>query len=116
MSAQDIVNKAKKSNEPPVWLMFSAGGSVSAFLIPAVIIVLGILLPLGVVSAEGIMEFARSWFGKLVILVLAIFPMWAGLHRLHHSLHDFKIHLSGAIFYGLAALYSIVVFGYVCSL
>ena len=30
MSKQDVINKAVKSNEPPAWLLFSAGGSVSA--------------------------------------------------------------------------------------
>lgn len=116
MSAQDIRNKAEKSNEPPVWLMFSAGGSVSAFLFPAVIIILGLLVPFGIVNPEGIVTFAHTWIGKLAILVLTIFPMWAGLHRIHHSLHDFKIHLSGFVFYGLAALYSVIVLFYVCSL
>ena len=60
----------QRSNEPPVWLMFSAGG-----------------------------------------MVLTIFPMWAGLHRIHHGMHDIKVHVpaGGVIFYGLATLYTIVV-------
>ena len=83
MSKQDVINKAVKSNEPPVWLLFSAGGSVSAFFFPVVIL----------------------------ILVLTIFPMWAGMHRVHHGLHDLKVHLpaGGVIFYGLSAVYTVVV-------
>ncbi|WP_386687688.1 fumarate reductase subunit FrdD [Lonepinella sp. MS14437] len=101
----------KRSQEPPVWLLFSAGSTVSALAFPALIFILGILLPFGIISADNIIAFSHHWLGKLVILTLAIFPMWAGLHRVHHGMHDLKIHVpnGGLIFYGLAALYSIIV-------
>lgn len=107
MSKQEI----KRSNEPPVWLLFSAGGTVSAICFPVVIFILGLLLPFGLVSPENIISFAQSGLGKLIILVLAIFPMWAGMHRIHHGLHDLKVHVpaGGLIFYGLSALYSVLV-------
>ncbi|HBO37155.1 MAG TPA: fumarate reductase subunit FrdD [Pasteurellaceae bacterium] len=108
----------KRSNEPPVWLMFSAGGMVSGLAFPVLILIIGLLLPFGLVSADNIVAFAHHWFGKLVILVLTIFPMWAGLHRFHHGMHDIKVHVpaGGIIFYGLAALYSVIVFFAVLSL
>lgn len=101
----------QRSNEPPVWLMFSAGGMVSGLAFPVLILILGVLLPFDVISPEGIIAFAHNWFGKLVILALTIFPMWAGLHRIHHGMHDIKVHVpaGGVIFYGLATLYTIVV-------
>ena len=101
----------KRSNEPPVWLMFSAGGMISAICFPVLIFILGVLLPLGLVSPDNIIEFSRTWLGKLVILAVTVFPMWAGMHRVHHGLHDLKIHFpaGGWVFYGLSALYSIVV-------
>lgn len=108
----------KRSNEPPVWLMFSAGGMVSGLAFPVLILIIGLLLPFGLVSADNIVAFTHHWFGKLVILVLTIFPMWAGLHRIHHGMHDIKVHVpaGGIIFYGLAALYSVIVFFAVLSL
>lgn len=111
MSKQDVINKAVKSNEPPVWLLFSAGGSISAFFFPVVILILGLLLPFGVVDVQTLINFAHTFIGKLVILVLTIFPMWAGMHRIHHGLHDLKIHLpaGGVIFYGLSVIYTLVV-------
>ncbi|MCK3658617.1 fumarate reductase [Pasteurellaceae bacterium Pebbles2] len=101
----------KRSQEPPVWLMFSAGGMVSALAFPVLILILGVLLPLGWISPDNIIAFAHNWFGKLIILALTIFPIWGGLHRVHHGMHDLKIHVpsGGLIFYGLAALYSIAV-------
>lgn len=111
MSKQDVINKAVKSNEPPVWLLFSAGGSVSAFFFPVVILIFALLLPFGIVEASTIISFAHTWIGKLAILVLTIFPMWAGMHRIHHGLHDLKVHLpaGGVIFYGLSLIYTVVV-------
>ena len=101
----------KRSNEPPVWLMFSAGGMISGLAFPVLILILGLLLPFGIVSPENIIAFAHHWLGKLIILALTIFPMWAGLHRVHHGMRDIKVHVpaGGFIFYGLATLYSIIV-------
>lgn len=101
----------KRSNEPPVWLLFSAGSMVSALFFPVVIFIIGLLLPFGLVSPDNIIAFAQSWIGKLIIMVLAIFPMWTGMHRIHHGLHDLKIHtpVGSVIFYGLSVLFTILV-------
>ncbi len=58
----------KRSNEPPVWLLFSAGGMISGLAFPVLILILGLLLPFGIISPENIFLFAHHWFGKLVIL------------------------------------------------
>ncbi|MBE2896778.1 fumarate reductase subunit FrdD [Pasteurellaceae bacterium HPA106] len=102
----------KRSNEPVVWLLFGTGGTVSAIVFPVLALILLFLYPLGLVSPENMVAFAHSFLGKLILLVVAIFPMWCGMHRVHHGLHDFKVHLpaSGVIFYGLAALYSVITF------
>lgn len=106
-----IDQNPKRSNEPPVWLLFSAGGMVSALFFPVVIFILGLLLPFGLVSPDNIIAFAHTWFGKLAIMVLAIFPMWTGMHRIHLGLHDLKVHTPAGnlIFYGLAILYTLLV-------
>ncbi|MGR6981904.1 fumarate reductase subunit FrdD [Testudinibacter sp. P27/CKL/0425] len=102
----------KRSNEPVVWLLFGAGGTISAIVFPVLALILLFLYPLGLVDANNMIAFAHSILGKLILLAVAIFPMWAAMHRLHHGMHDFKLHIpaSGVIFYGLAMLYSVLVF------
>jgi fumarate reductase subunit D len=41
---------AKRSNEPFLWSLFSAGGVVAAFLIPILLLLYGIVFPLGIIS------------------------------------------------------------------
>ncbi len=103
----------KRSNEPVVWLLFGAGTTISAIVFPVLILILGFLLPFGLLSPAAlpaIFVFSHSIIGKLILLAILIFPVWGSCHRIHHGLHDFKIHLpgSGAIFYGLAGLYSVI--------
>lgn len=108
----------KRSNEPVVWLLFGAGTTVSAMFFPVLVLIFGFLLPFGLVSPENLVAFSQTLIGKLTILVFLIFPMWGAMHRIHHGLHDFKLHLpaSGVIFYGLSTLYSVLVFFAVVNL
>ncbi|WP_040976618.1 fumarate reductase subunit FrdD [Necropsobacter massiliensis] len=100
----------KRSNEPVVWLLFGAGGAISAVFFPVLVLIIGFLLPFGLVTPDNIIAFAHTWIGKLAILALLIFPAWCGIHRIHLGLHDFKVHVpaGGVIFYGLATLYSVL--------
>ncbi|MCK3654953.1 fumarate reductase [Pasteurellaceae bacterium Macca] len=101
----------KRSNEPAVWLLFGAGGAISAVFFPVLVLILGFLLPFGLVTPDNIIAFSQTFIGKLAILALLIFPMWCGMHRVHLGLHDFKVHIPTAsfIFYGLSVLYSFIV-------
>ncbi|QLB12757.1 succinate dehydrogenase subunit D [Bisgaardia hudsonensis] len=102
----------KRSNEPVVWLLFGAGTTVSAIVFPILILIIGLLLPFGLIhnGVENIAIFASSFIGKLILLTILIFPVWGSMHRIHHGTHDFKIHIpaGGIIFYGLSVLYSVL--------
>ena len=53
----------KRSNEPFVWLLFSAGGVVAALLIPIHLFLFGLAFPLGWLSAptyDTVLALARS--------------------------------------------------------
>ena len=53
-----VEQNPKRSGEPPVWLMFGTGGTVSAIFFPVVILILGLLLPFGLIDPHNLITFA----------------------------------------------------------
>ncbi|CAE6919088.1 fumarate reductase subunit FrdD [Vibrio alginolyticus] len=92
------VNTApKRSDEPIWWGLFGAGGTWFAMITPITVLVLGILVPLGVIDAqalsyERVSGFATSIIGALFIIGTLALPMWHAMHRVHHGMHDLKFH------------------------
>jgi fumarate reductase subunit D len=87
----------KRSNAPIFWLLFGAGGMLSALLGTALVFVTGLAAPLGWRIGEGVTSYARMvafsqhWIGKgLLFAVVSLFA-WHAVHRIFHSLHDVGI-------------------------
>jgi fumarate reductase subunit D len=78
----------RRSSEPFYWSLFSAGGVITALLAPALIIVVGFLVPGNQISYHRLHEIFTNPFGRLVIFGLAFFTFFFCAHRLRHTLTE----------------------------
>jgi fumarate reductase subunit D len=102
-----------KSNKPLVWGTFAAGGTLTAFVTP-VLILLCLLAALGhtpdILTYEGLHGFAALWFGKLALFVVIALSLWSAAHRLRITFYDFGVRLDTPVaiaVYVIAALGSL---------
>lgn len=101
----------RRSHEPPFWVLFGAGGVIAAFTLPALVLVTGLLGPLGLLGGEAlaydrIRAFVARPLGALVLLAPIALPMWLAAHRIHHTVQDLRLPVSrkasAVLCYGLA--------------
>lgn len=87
----------KRSTQPPLWLLFGAGGMLSALVGWMLVLLTGIAGPLALFSARSILSydnvlaFARNPLGKAFLLAVVSLFMWHAAHRIFHTLHDFGV-------------------------
>ena len=79
-----------KSNKPVLWLPFAAGGLVAALVTPALILVTGLLVPLGILRLPyaKVVAAAHNPLGKLIVLGIVALSAWHAAHRLRMTAHD----------------------------
>jgi fumarate reductase subunit D len=81
----------KRSNEPFVWLLFSAGGVVAALFIPIQLFLFGVAFPLGWLNAptyDTLRSLVHGPIGRLYLLVLCTLPLFHWAHRFRYTLYD----------------------------
>ncbi len=81
----------KRSNEPFLWSLFSAGGMLSALAFPILLLLFGLAFPLGWLEAPSygsLLELARQPLTRLVLFGLCSFPLFHGAHRFRFTLYD----------------------------
>lgn len=82
-----------KSNEPIWWSLFSAGGMIAAMVFPVLIIITGILIPLGLAGDEPL-NFERIYSAvsnpliKAVLFIVISLPLFHWAHRFRFTLID----------------------------
>lgn len=107
----------KRSNAPIFWLLFGAGGMLSALFGTALVFLTGIAAPLGwplgpqLMSYPRMLAFSQQWFAKGFIFAVIMLFAWHAVHRIYHSLHDVGIPTGAAaklVCYGVAMVITLV--------
>lgn len=77
-----------KSNEPIWWSLFSAGGVVAAIFLPITVVLTGIAVPAGWISAAGLHELVGHPLGRFYLFLLISLPMFHWAHRFRYVAVD----------------------------
>ena len=99
-----------RSNKPMVWGPFAAGGTVTAFLTP-VLVVLTLLAALGhapdLLAYERLHAFAGHWLAKLALAGVVFLSLWSAAHRLRITCYDLGVRsdllVAAVLYLGAAA-------------
>src|SRR5260370_24719836 len=79
-----------RSNEPLLWLLFSAGGVVAAVLIPIHLFLFGLAFPLGWLNGPSyhrLLELVRHPFTRLYLFVLSTLSLFHCAHPFPYTLY-----------------------------
>jgi fumarate reductase subunit D len=77
--------------EPLLWMLFSAGGVLSAMFMPILVLLFGIAFPLGWLDApshEHMSAVLRNPVTRLVLFALCVLSLFHWAHRFRHTLYD----------------------------
>lgn len=89
-----------RSNKPIVWGPFAAGGTLTAFLTP-VLILLTLLAGLGYVPEalgyERLHSLAGHWLMKLALAGVVFLTLWSAAHRLRITCYDLGLRADGLV-------------------
>jgi fumarate reductase subunit D len=82
------------SNKPIVWGPFAAGGTLTAFITPALIL-LTLLVALGhapdLLAYDRLHALAGHWLAKLAVAGVVFLSLWSAAHRLRITCYDLGI-------------------------
>ena len=81
----------KRPIEPLLWTLFSAGGMVAAFFIPAHLFLTGLAFPLGWLPApsyEHAANLMRTPLARVYLFFLCSLPLFHWAHRFRYTLYD----------------------------
>jgi fumarate reductase subunit D len=76
---------------PFLWTLFSAGGTIAAFLFPVHLFLIGLAFPLGWLgppSYEAFRFLIQHPVTRLYLLVLISLPLFHWAHRFRYTLYD----------------------------
>ena len=82
---------ARRTPEPLLWLLFSAGGVMAALFLPVLVLLFGLALPLGWLSGPGRGQLLGLLGNPLVALVLlgvCVLALFHWAQRFRYTLFD----------------------------
>jgi fumarate reductase subunit D len=81
---------AKRSLEPFLWTLFSAGGVLAALLIPIHLFLFGLAVPLGWAnhSYDHLYAVLRHPLTRVYLVLLCTLALFHGAHRFRYTLYD----------------------------
>jgi fumarate reductase subunit D len=106
----------KSRAEPFLWLLFSAGGVVAALFIPAMLVLFGVVFPLGWISPPDhahLDAVVSHPLTRLVLVGLCVLALFHWAHRFRYTLYEglqlkHLYRLIGVLCYGGALAGSLV--------
>jgi fumarate reductase subunit D len=80
----------KRHIEPILWLLFSAGGVAAAVFLPILVVLFGLVIPLGLVQPDYdyLHAVVSHWLTRLVLLGLLVVMLFHAAHRFRFTLYD----------------------------
>jgi fumarate reductase subunit D len=82
---------AKKSLEPFLWTLFSAGGVLAALFVPVQLLLFGVAFPLGLLgqpSYAHLHSLLEHPLTRVYLLLLCTLALLHGAHRFRYTLYD----------------------------
>ena len=82
---------AKRPIEPLLWMLFSAGGVLSALLMPSLVFLFGVAFPLGWLSPPSHAHLPPSSairLTRVALFVLCTLSLFHWAHRFRYTLYD----------------------------
>jgi fumarate reductase subunit D len=81
----------KRTIEPLLWLLFSAGGVLAALLVPVLLFLFGLAFPLGWLSAPShahLLALLGHPLTRVVLFFLCVLGLFFWAHRFRYTLYD----------------------------
>src|SRR3990172_2069816 len=82
---------ARRSIEPLLWMLFSAGGVLAALLIPCLFFLFALAFPLGWLSSPShahLLAVLRIPLTRAVLFLLCVLSLFHWAHRFRYTLYD----------------------------
>lgn len=106
----------RRTPEPILWLLFSAGGMATAMVVPVLLAIFGVAVPLGWLDApnrDDLLGLVRNPLTRLVLFGLCLLALFHWAHRFRFVLrHGLGLRRGGTVTavccYGLAAAGSVL--------